>query len=92
MEVVYMKRQEIYDKLKEIISETFKGDVDTGKITEDTDLQEEVGINSVVGIEILVRVEDAFDITIEDEDLTTELTKTLVTLADYIEKSLASQA
>jgi acyl carrier protein len=78
--------------LKEIISETFKGDVDTGKITEDTDLQEEVGINSVVGIEILVRVEDAFDITIEDEDLTTELTKTLVTLADYIEKSLASQA
>lgn len=83
-----MERNNVIEKIKEIISATFKGEVSLENITEETNLIEALGINSIIGIEVLVRVESEFDIEIDDEDLTIELVSTLSTLADYIEKKL----
>ena len=83
-----MTREEIYTKLKGIIKETFRDEVSLDNVNEDTDLVEAIGVNSIVGIEILVRSEGEFGITIDDEDLSIELIQTLSTLADYIEKKM----
>lgn len=79
-----MKREEIIEKIKEIIRATLKGELDTTEITETTLLVDEVGINSIAAIEILVRIENEFEIEIDDEDLSVELIRTIATLADYI--------
>ena len=63
----------------------FKGEVNLDIISPDTNLLEAIGLNSIVGIEILVRIEKEFAIQIDDEDLTVELIKTLATIAEYIE-------
>lgn len=83
-----MQREEIYEKLKNLIKTTFRDEVNLDSITPETDLIEEIGVNSIVGIEILVRSEGEFGISIEDEDLSIDLIKTLSTFADYIEKRL----
>jgi len=83
-----MEREEIYRRIKAIILDTFKNDIDMESITEGSDLQDAFGINSLAGIEILVRVEAEFDIEIDDEDLSVELTRTMSTLANYIESKL----
>jgi acyl carrier protein len=83
-----MKREEIYEVLKGLIKTTFRDEVSLDNVTPDTDLVEEIGINSIVGLEVLVRSESEFGITIEDEDLSIELMRTLSTLADYIEKKM----
>ncbi len=78
----------MYEKIKEIIGISLKGTADMGKVTEDTNLVEELGITSIVNIEILVRIENEFGIEVADDDLNIELTKNLPSLADYIEKQL----
>jgi len=83
-----MKRAEIFEKLKEIIKATYKEEINLDNITENSDLVEEIGVNSIVGIEIFVRVEKEFDIEIDDEDLSIETIRTLSIMADYIEKKL----
>ncbi len=83
-----MDRREICEKIKDIINTTFKGEVDTSVITEETDLINELGVTSIEGIEILVRTESEFEIEIDDDDLTVDLLKTVATLAGYVEERL----
>lgn len=80
-----MKREEIYKKIRDIMQATFRGNINIDSIDEHTNLIEEVGLNSIVGIEILVRIENEFDIEIDDDDLSVELLTSLDTIAAYIE-------
>jgi len=43
-----------------------------------------IGINSVETLTLVAGIEEAFDIQIDDADLTAELFKTLGTLAEYV--------
>ena|GEM_PF-1389403 len=83
-----MERNKICEGIREIINLTLKGEVDLSNISEDTDLDYEIGIDSIIGIEILVRAETYFGISIDDEDLELDLISTIATLADYVEKKL----
>jgi acyl carrier protein len=83
-----MEREEIYKKIKEVIDITLKGTADMDKVTEDTDLIDELGITSILGIEILVRLENAFGIEVDDDELSYELARSLPSLADYVENQL----
>ncbi|HWT73252.1 MAG TPA: acyl carrier protein [Mobilitalea sp.] len=83
-----MDRNQICEGIKEIIDATLKGEVDLSNVSEDVNLVDEIGINSIIGIEILVRTESFFDICIDDEDLELELISNIATLADYVEKKL----
>lgn len=71
----------IFEKLQEIIAAQF--DKDTDDITMDTDVQEDFGADSLDIVDLLMTIEDEFDIAIPDEEVT-EM-KTVSDLVKYIE-------
>lgn len=80
-----MNRNEVIAKLKEIIISTMELDMTPEELKGDN-LVDEIGFNSVDALEILVWVENTFDMRFPDEDLSSELLTTLDNLADYIIK------
>jgi acyl carrier protein len=50
-----------------------------------------VGLDSVEAMALVVRLEDAFDIEVDDEDLTAELFRDIGTLAAYVLRRIAEQ-
>ncbi len=78
-----MNREEVIIKLKEIIIKTMELSVELEQIKGEN-LVEEIGFNSVDALEILVWVENEFDIRFPDEDLSSELLISLDNLADYV--------
>ena len=61
-----MSEQEVLDKVIQLISERFS--VDVLKITKDTTFQEDLGADSLSIVEIVMGVEEEFDLEIPDED------------------------
>ena len=78
-----MNREEVIIQLKEIIIKTMELSVELEQIKGEN-LVEEIGFNSVDALEILVWVENEFDIRFPDEDLSSELLISLDNLADYV--------
>lgn len=58
------------------------------KLAEDTKLIEDYAIDSITVIEILVMVENKFDISIDDVDLSLSLVDTPKSLSDYVDNKL----
>ena len=71
----------VLDKVKSILAEQF--DVDEDKITADTDLQEDLGAESLDVVDLLMSIEDEFDVEVPDEEI--ENIKTVGALVSYIE-------
>ncbi|WP_224482806.1 acyl carrier protein [Robertkochia aurantiaca] len=61
--------QQHLDRLKKIIAVYLPEDVDQGAITLTSDLTSELNINSSHLVDIILDVEDAFDITLENDDM-----------------------
>lgn len=78
-----MNRSEVIRELKEIIIKTMELNVEPEDIKGEN-LIEEIGFNSVDALEILVWVENTFDMRFPDEDLSSELLSSLDNLADYV--------
>ncbi|MFL6137252.1 MAG: acyl carrier protein [Frankiaceae bacterium] len=57
-----------------------------------SDLRNALGIDSLSGLELLIWVENEFDIQIDDEDLTVALVDSLETLAQYVDARIAAGA
>ena len=71
----------VLEKVKAILAEQF--DVDEDKITADTDLQEDLGADSLDVVDLLMSIEEEFDVEVPDEEI--ENIKTVGTLVSYIE-------
>ena len=71
----------VLEKVKAILAEQF--DVEEDKITADTDLQEDLGADSLDVVEILMSIEDEFEVEVPDEEI--ENIKTVGSLVSYIE-------
>lgn len=69
------------EKVKEIISKQLS--VDIKKLTEKTNIAEELGADSLDVVEILMALEEEFNISIPDEEIPN--IKTIKNLADYID-------
>ena len=82
-----MAKNKIIQKLKEIIIECMELKCTPEELNGD-DLITELGINSVDALEILVWVENTFEILIDDDDLNSQILSSLDTLGCYIEKKL----
>ena len=78
-----MDRTIVIDKLKEIILGSIQID-DLPDGIEDANMINALGINSVDALEILIWIEDTFNLQIPDEDLNSELLVSMNKLADYI--------
>lgn len=64
-----MTSDQIYDRLKDIIKVYLPEDVSEAEINENSHLVKELNINSAHLIDVVLDVEDAFDITIKDDEL-----------------------
>lgn len=73
----------VLEKVKAILAEQF--DVEEDKITAETDLQEDLGADSLDVVDLLMSIEDEFEVEVPDEEI--ENIKTVGSLVDYIEKN-----
>lgn len=71
----------VLEKVKAILAEQF--DVEEDKITAETDLQEDLGADSLDVVDLLMSIEDEFEIEVPDEEV--ENLKTVGALVSYIE-------
>lgn len=71
----------VLEKVKSILAEQF--DVEEEKITAETDLQEDLGADSLDVVDLLMSIEDEFDVEVPDEEI--ENIKTVGALVSYIE-------
>ena len=71
----------ILEKVKAILAEQF--DVEEDKVTADTDLQEDLGADSLDVVDLLMSIEDEFGVEVPDDEI--ENIKTVGSLVSYIE-------
>lgn len=66
-----MKKEikERYDLLKDIVGQYLPEDVDASTITMESHFIQELNINSANLVDIVLDVEDAFDIMLENDDM-----------------------
>ena len=71
----------VLEKVKAILAEQF--DVEEDKVTADTDLQEDLGADSLDVVDLLMSIEDEFGVEVPDDEI--EIIKTVGSLVSYIE-------
>lgn len=80
-----MTREELLKRLEEIIK--VQDPAKALLISEKTSLKDDLGVDSIELMEFVINVEDAFSISIPDEDVETLMT--IGDLIDYLQKKLA---
>ena len=71
----------VYERIKEILADQLDADLD--KMTMESDIANDLGADSLDVVEMLVTIEDEFNITVEDEEI--ENIKTIGDLVKFIE-------
>ncbi len=71
----------VLEKIKAILSEQFDADEDS--ITAETTLADDLGADSLDVVDLLMSIEDEFEVEIPDEEV--ESIKTVGALVEYIE-------
>lgn len=74
----------VLEKVKVILAEQF--DIDEDSLTNDTDLQDDLGADSLDVVDLLMSIEDEFEIEIPDEEI--EHIRTVGELVNYIESNM----
>lgn len=72
-----------FDKIKELIVDQL--DVEEDKVTMDANIQDDLGADSLDIVDLVMSVEDAFEVKIEDEDV--ENIKTVGDIVSYIDNA-----
>lgn len=76
----------LFDKIKEIVAEQLEVE-DVEGITKETSLTEDLEADSLDAVEIMMALEDEFEIEIPDEDA--EGFKNVGDIVDYIENKIS---
>ncbi len=84
-----MNKEERYDKLKSIIKIYLPEDISVDAISENSHFTTELNINSANLVDIVLDVEDAFGITLENEDM--DEMRTVQDALAIIDKKLLSK-
>lgn len=74
----------VLEKVKVILAEQF--DVEEDSLQNDTDLQDDLGADSLDVVDLLMSIEDEFEIEIPDEEI--ENIRTVGDLVNYIENNM----
>lgn len=83
-----MEKHEIIATIKDILKDSLKDTIVVDEIGAETNLIEEIRLDSIQAMEILLQVEEKFDIMIDDDDLNKALFSSMSSLSDYIMKKL----
>ncbi len=73
----------VFEKIRKILAEQFSEDEDS--ITMATDLAEDLGADSLDLADVLMAIEDEFEVEVMDEDI--ENIKTVGDIVEYIENN-----
>ena len=73
----------VFEKIQAILAEQF--DVSKNEITLDTRLEEDLGADSLDGIDVIMSIEDEFEIEVP-EDVIADM-KTVHDIVDYIDEN-----
>lgn len=84
-----MIKEEKYQKLRDIIKIYLPEDVNITDIKEDSNFISELNINSANLVDIVLDVEDAFDIRLENEDM--DQMKTVADALNIIDTKLSEK-
>lgn len=71
---------------KVIASNVMMDEVDANSLSEVTNLEEDLNMDSLDAVEVVMALEDAFDVTIPDEDA--EKFRTIGDIVAYIEQNV----
>jgi len=82
-----MSEEEKYKTLHDIVKTYLPDDVDASQINKDSNFTTELNINSANLVDIILDVEDAFDIMLENEDM--EGMQTVADALAIIDKKIA---
>lgn len=74
----------VIDTLRNILQDQL--DIDPALVNEDTNIIDDLGADSLDIVELMMTVEEEFDITIEDSDA--QLFKTVGDVVNYIESKI----
>lgn len=74
----------VLEKMKEILAEQL--DADINEITPETDIADDLGADSLDVVEMLMTIEDEFEIEIPDEKI--ESLKTVGQVVEYIQEQI----
>jgi len=80
-----MEREKLLNQVIEVIADTLS--VKKEGINEDTDLVEELGVDSLDMVDLVLAMEQEFGIEIKDEDITPDV-KTVRDIVGLLEKYL----
>lgn len=83
-----MKNQVNYEELLEIVRPYLPEDVDPDEIGPDSHLLEELNINSANLVDIVLDVEDKYDIILENEDI--DAMQTVNQAVELVQKKLSA--
>ncbi|MFO8079991.1 MAG: acyl carrier protein [Armatimonadota bacterium] len=81
-----MSDGQLKQRIKDMIVERLFLDADPNEIEDDENLMENYEIDSVNLFEIVVGLEEEFEISFEDEDFSVDLFATVNNLAEYVEQ------
>ena len=73
----------IFEKLKDIIAEQLS--VEADEVTMDSNIQDDLGADSLDVVDLITTIEDEFDLSIPDEAF--EEIKTVGDIVNYVEKN-----
>lgn len=73
----------VFEKIKTILAEQLGADAD--EMTMDTNIAKDLGADSLDVVELLMSIEDEFEVEIPDEEI--ENIKTIGELVDYIQSN-----
>lgn len=73
----------IFEKLKDIIAEQLS--VEADEVTMDSNIQDDLGADSLDVVDLITTIEDEFDLSIPDEAV--EDIKTVGDIVNYVEKN-----
>ncbi len=74
----------VFEKMKKILAEQL--DTDADSITLETDIADDLGADSLDVVEMLMSIEDEFEIEIPDEKI--ETLKTVGQVVEYIQENM----
>ncbi len=87
-----MKRENIINNLKEIISNKLDVSIKINEIDDNIPLFEDgLGLDSIAIVNLIVLIEAEFNFKFQDEEITMSLFQDLNTLASFIEERNANQ-
>lgn len=82
-----MTQEEIFGKVKDLVSKQLS--IDEKEITTDASFIEDLGADSLDTVELIMSLEEEFDIEIPDEEA--EKIKTVQNVVDYIQNHLTKE-